>query len=295
MKYYISFLFIFCFKLSFTQVLYLDKVFSVSKKTHTYKTIDATKKLKFDFYRPVEAIDKAPLLIYVHGGGFSGGKRNSKNAVRFAKQMAERGYAVASVSYRLTMRNVGFGCTTNYSDKIKAFNSASEDISFAVKYIIKNKEKFNISSNKIILIGTSAGAETVLNLVYVHNNKILPEYFKFAGVISMAGAVTSVKNITSKNAIPTQLFHGTNDKLVPYKIASHHYCSKKSNGYLLLYGSKPIADKLKKIGKPFYLYTVKKGDHSWSIRPMIYAKTEIIDFLYYDVLNKKNRQTEIEI
>lgn len=295
MKYIVSFLFIFCFKLSYSQVLYLDKSFSVSKKTYTYKNVDSKKKLKFDFYKPTEAKSESPLLIYVHGGGFSGGKRNSKNAVRFAKQMAERGYAVASVSYRLTMRNVGFGCSTKYSDKINAFDSASEDISLAIKYILKNKRRFNISSNKIILIGTSAGAETVLNLVYVYNNKILPKGFKFAGVVSMAGAVTSVKKITSKNAIPTQLFHGTNDKLVPYDIASHHYCSKKSNGYLLLYGSKPIADKLKKLGKPFYLYTVKKGDHSWSIRPMIYTKPEILDFLYYDVLEQCERQIETVI
>jgi predicted peptidase len=292
MKYVVSFLFIFCFKLSFSQVLYLDKAFNVSKKTYTYKTINSKKKLKFDFYKPSEAKAKSPLIIFVHGGGFSGGKRNSKNAVRFAKQMAQRGYAVASVSYRLTMRNVGFGCTTKYLDKINAFNSASEDISLAIKYILKYKHGFNISSNKVILIGTSAGAETVLNLAYVYNNKILTKDFKFAGVVSMAGAVTSVKKITSKNAIPTQLFHGANDKLVPYDIASHHYCSKKSDGYLLLYGSKPIANKLKKLGKPFYLYTVKKGDHSWSIRPMIYSKSEILDFLYYDVLKQCERQIE---
>jgi acetyl esterase/lipase len=295
MKYFISFLFIFCFKLSFSQVLYVDKSFVVSKKTYVYKTLDATKKLKFDFYKPLEAKNESPLLIYVHGGGFSGGKRNSKNAVRFAKQMAERGYAVAAVSYRLTMRNVGFGCATNYSDKINAFNSASEDISLAVKYILKNKRKFNINSRKIILVGTSAGAETVLNLVYVYNNKILPEYFKFAGVVSMAGAVTSVENITLQNAIPTQLFHGTSDKLVPYNIAPHHNCNKNSEGYLLLYGSKAIADKLKNLGKSFYLYTVKKGDHSWSIRPMVYSRNEIVDFLYYDVLKQAKRQIETTI
>jgi acetyl esterase/lipase len=295
MKYFISFLFIFCFKISFSQVLYLDKLFSVSKKTYTYKTTDGSKKLKFDFYKPIGAKRKSPLLIYVHGGGFSGGKRNSKNAIRFAKKMAERGYAVAAVSYRLTMRNVGFGCTTNFSDKINAFNEASEDISLAVKYILINNEKFNINGRKIILVGTSAGAETVLNLVYVYNNKILAKDFKFAGIVGMAGAITSLENITAQTAIPTQLFHGINDKLVPYNIAPHHNCSKKSDGYLVLYGSKAIADKLKNLGKSFFLYSVKKGDHSWSIRPMVYSRTEILDFLYYDVLKQSKRQIEITI
>lgn len=295
MKYLFLFVFIFCFNLSFSQVLYLDKTFTVSKKTYTYNTIDARKKLKFDFYKPKEAVDELPLLIYVHGGGFSGGKRNSKNAVRFAKQMAERGYAVASISYRLTMQKVGFGCTTNSSDKINAFNAASEDISLAVKYILNNKEKYNINASKIILIGTSAGAEAILNLAYVYDNRILPTNFKFAGLVSMAGALTSLDNITPQNAIPTQLFHGTYDKLVPYNIASHHYCSKKSDGFLLLYGSKAIASKLKNLGKSYYLYSVTKGDHSWSIRPMVYSKTEILDFLYYDVLKESKRQIETTI
>ncbi|WP_339662498.1 carboxylesterase family protein [uncultured Polaribacter sp.] len=292
MKYSILFLLLFSFKLSYSQVLYLDKGFSVSKKTSTYKTINYAKKLKFDFYKPRKAEGELPLLIYVHGGGFSGGKRNSKNVVRFAKQMAGRGYAVASVSYRLTMQNIGFGCATNSTDKINAFNDASEDISLAVKFIIDHKEKYNIDARKIILIGTSAGAEAILNLAYVYNNKILPSDFKFAGIISMAGAVTTIENITHQNAIPTQLFHGINDKIVPYNVASHHYCSKKSEGYLVLYGSKAIADKLKNIGKSYYLYSVKKGDHSWSIRPIIYSKPEIIDFLYYDVLKQSKRQIE---
>ena len=292
MKYTIFWLILFSFKLSFSQVLYLDKGFSVSKKTATYKSINYAKKLRFDFYKPRKAKGELPLLIYVHGGGFSGGKRKTKNVVSFAKHMAERGYAVASISYRLTMRDVGFGCATNSSDKINAFNEASEDISLAVKFILDNKEKYHVDASKIILIGASAGAEAILNLAYVYDNKILPTDFKFAGLISMAGAVTTIENITSKTAIPTQLFHGINDKSIPYHIASHHYCSKNSNGYLMLYGSKAIAEKLKKLGKPFYLYSVKKGDHSWSIRPIIYSKPEIIDFLYYDVLKQSKRQIE---
>lgn len=292
MKYRILLCLLFSFKLSFSQVLYLDKSFSVSKKTSTYKTINYAKKLKFDFYKPRKAKGELPLLIYVHGGGFSGGKRNSKNVVRFARQMAERGYAVASVSYRLTMQKVGFGCSTNASDKINAFNDASEDISLAVRFILENKEKFAIDAKKVILIGTSAGAEAILNLAYVYNNKILPSDFKFAGLISMAGAITTTENITPQNAIPTQLFHGTKDKLVPYNVAAHHLCSKKTEGYLVLYGSKAIADKLKNLGKPYYLYSVKNGDHSWSIRPLIYTKPEIIDFLYYDVLKQSKRQIE---
>ncbi|MGY8943063.1 MAG: carboxylesterase family protein [Flavobacteriales bacterium] len=295
MKIFISFLFFFILKVSFSQTLYLDKVSNVSKRTYTYQKTKNHKKLKLDFYKPKKIKGKLPLLLYVHGGGFSGGKRNDENTVNFSKNMAARGYAVASISYRLTMKNLGFGCNTKSNDKIKAFNAASKDISLAVQYLLKKQRKLSLDTRKIILVGTSAGAEAILNLVYVNKGKNLPKGFKFAGVISMAGAITSIDYITKETAVPTQLFHGTNDQLVPYHIAAHHYCKSDSEGYLVLYGSKAIANKLKKIEQSFYLYTINKGDHSWSGKPMQLCKTEILDFLYYDVLKKQKRQINLTI
>ena len=293
MKCIVSFLFFFMFGISFSQTLYLDKVSTVSKRTYKYHKTAQKKKLKLDLYQPRQITRKNPLLIYVHGGGFSGGKRDDENAVDFANNMAARGYAVASISYRLTMKELGFGCATKATAKKNAFNAASEDISLAVKYLLKRKNKFRLNTNNIILIGSSAGAEAILNLVYVYNNKILPDDFKFAGVISMAGALSSLENITHKTAIPTQLFHGTADPLVPYNIAPHHYCDSEDAGYLMLYGSKAIAHKLKSIKASFYLYTIEKGNHSWSGRPIYQCSKEMIDFLYYDVLKKEKRQIEV--
>lgn len=294
MKIFLTFLCCFVLHKSFSQTIFLDEVTKVSKKTRTYKKLDSIK-LKLDFYKPRKMKSTTPLIIYVHGGGFSGGKRDTKNIESFANNMAERGYAVASISYQLTMQKLGFGCNTKSTDKIDAFNTASNDISYAINYLVKYKERFNINPDQIILMGTSAGAEAVLNLAYVYDSKILSKEVKFAGVISMAGAVTTLDKINAKTAIPTQLFHGTDDKLVPYNVAAHHYCDKNNVGYLKLYGSKAIANKLKDIDKPFYLFTIKKGNHSWSGRPMNQCRKEIVDFLYYDVLKNSNRQTEIAI
>ena len=294
MKIYISFLFFFVMQISVGQNIYFDSISKVSTRSYTFKKYE-DEKLKLDFYKPRSLKDNFPLIIFVHGGGFSGGKRNDKNIVSFANYMGKRGYAVASVSYRLTMQKLGFGCNTKAKDKIDAFNNASQDISFAVNYIVENKRRFKIDVSKIILIGSSAGAETILHLAYNYDNKILPKGFKFAGIVSMAGATISTKKITSKNAIPTQLFHGTDDKLVPYNIAPHHYCSQDKLGYLTLYGAKAIANKLKELGKPYYLYTIKNGDHSWNGRPIFECKKEILDFLYFDIIKNKGRQTEKEI
>lgn len=172
--------------------------------------------------------------------------------------MAARGYAVASISYHLTWKNIGVGCNTKYEDKIKAFDDFSEDINFAVKQIPSKKKRFKVDISKIILVGTSTGAEDALNFVYVHKTKILPACFKFAGVISREGAIIFTDAITEAKAIPTQLFHRTDDRVVPYNIAIHHYCKTNSHGYLVRYGYKAIANKFKLLPQFFYLYTIDK-------------------------------------
>ena len=190
------------------------------------------------------------------------------------------------------MKKLGFDCNTKTENKIEAFDTASEDLSLAVKYIIDNDSLFNINPEKIIISGTSAGGEAALNLAYVYNDNILPEDFKFAGIISMAGAVTTLEHIDKNKAIPTQLFHGTNDNLVPYHIAAHHYCSPEADGYLILYGSRAIADRLKGLGKSYYMFSIHGGTHSWSGIPMHRSVSEVVDFLYYDVIKDAKRQTE---
>jgi len=275
------------------QKLYLIDSFKVKKRTFTYHKLKLEKNLKLDLYRPKKLKTIRPLIIYVHGGGFSGGKRNDEVSKAFSTEFAKLGYNVASISYRLTMKGIGFGCDTKSDLKIKAFNEASKDLSYAIQYLLKKQKRFKIDTNKIILVGSSAGAEAILHFAYVYNNTILNDDVKIAGLVSMAGALTTLKNINSKTAIPTQLFHGTKDELVPYNIAPHHYCNIADEGYLELFGSRAIADHLKKIDKSYYLYTVKNGDHSWNSRPIFEAKERILDFLYFDVLQNKQRKTEV--
>jgi len=286
MKYLTLLVLVFVAKVSFAQTVYKDSIFSeVNKKTYTYATVK-NESLKLDYYIADKSRNNLPLLIFVHGGGFSGGIRDSEGIVNFATKLAQRGYAVASISYRLTMRGIGFGCDVETDKKIAAINSASYDLSLATKYLLDNPEKFQIDRNKIILAGSSAGAEAVLNMTYVYDDKILPPNFKYAGVIGMAGAITTLDNIDGNTAIPTQLFHGTGDRLVPYNIAPHHYCKSNDDGFVILYGSEPIAKRLKGLGASYYLYTVYGGSHSWAGLPATKCFYEIVDFLYNDVVNQ---------
>ena len=150
-----------------------------------------------------------------------------------------------------------------------------------------------INTKKIILAGNSAGAETILHAAYWKNNEhnpsaqLLADKFKYAGVLSYAGAIVDTNLITKNNAIPTALFHGTCDPYVPYKTAAHHYCADSTAGALMLNGSFDIMKRLENLDKSFYMYTLCKGLHKVNTSGMELEIDNAIDFVNQTVLKKK--------
>ena len=57
-----------------------------------------------DAYLPPDSDtrEKRPAIVYIHGGAFEMGDKRMPGAYDFVKMMAQRGYAVFSVNYRLT-------------------------------------------------------------------------------------------------------------------------------------------------------------------------------------------------
>ncbi|UOB17144.1 carboxylesterase family protein [Abyssalbus ytuae] len=278
-----------------SQTRYVDSLFSeINKHTFTYSDT-----LQLDFYSPDEkkSINR-PLLILVHGGGFAGGKRDNPLESKFCKKMAAKGYVVASISYRLTRKGKGFGCNCPASEKMKTFVTVSEDILKATSFLINKKNELFIDSEKIILIGSSAGAEGVLNTVFMQNHKsfkYLPyNNIKFASVVSFAGAVLDINYINKVNALPLALFHGKKDKLVPYETAPHHYCKNDKPGYLMLNGSGAIVNKYKQIGASYKLFVDSTGNHNWA--NLAYSFTgEIAEFIYETVVLENKVQCETPV
>lgn len=277
------------------QERYKDEITdSVRVETFTYSFKDG-QSLDMDVYFP--AFDNQAnraLIFYVHGGGFSEGKRNEPGIQVFCKKLARHGYVVSSISYRLTRKgtDTGFGCNCLAVDKLNTFNKAVEDLQNATFFMIQRRDKMGIDPQKIILSGSSAGAETVLNAAYQPPNcyGLDSGPVSYAGVISMAGAVPDTSRIYMESAIPSLLFHGTCDNLVPYASASHHYCKKSEPGYLMLHGSYTIAEKLKKLGTPYWLYTYCNAAHEIAGKPMSANLNEIIDFCYSYIINKGKEQ-----
>ncbi|ADY29111.1 secreted lipase/esterase [Cellulophaga lytica DSM 7489] len=283
--------------IGYAQTRYTQKVFS-DIKVKTYSYADT---LKLDFYSyKKDTVTNKPLLILVHGGGFSGGKRNNPLEIKFCEDMAKRGYAVASMSYRLVRKgnSLGFGCNCPADQKIETFVSVSRDIIKATQFLIDKKGKLKFNPESIILVGSSAGAEAVLNTVFMKNEytfKKLPyATIKYAGVISFAGAIVNANYITKNTAIPTMLFHGAKDNMVPYATAPHHLCEENKPGFIMLDGSYTIAEKLEKLDVAHTLVSDKDGNHNWANIPYSYTNL-IAKFITESVLEKQNIQSTIKV
>jgi len=283
------------------QERYKEKITDeVSVQTLTYASKNG-ENLDLDVYLPeYDAETERATIIYVHGGGFSGGQRNSENIQEFCSELAKYGYVVASISYRLTRKDKegGFGCNCPASEKINTFYAAVEDLQDAAFFLIQNRFEFGIDPQKIIISGSSAGAETVLNAAYQ------PPYcygldsgpVSFAGVIGMAGAIPDTTVIYDESAVPSLLFHGTDDNLVPYASAPHHYCREGSPGYLVLHGSYTIAQKLGQLEVPYWLHTTCGAGHEIANKPMTEYFDVITGFCYDYIIKGENesRKTIIQ-
>jgi poly(3-hydroxybutyrate) depolymerase len=285
----------------FSQHRYSEPWFDeINTETYTYATKDG-EKLGLDIYLPQNDTEfQRATIIYIHGGGFSGGQRDSEKIKTFCKQVASYGYVVASISYRLTRKGKesAFGCNCPAEDKLNTFLWAVQDVQDATFFLIENRDQFGIDPQKIILAGSSAGAETALNAAY------LPPMcygldsgpVSYAGVVSMAGAIPDTIAIYDESAIPTMLFHGTEDNLVPYSTAPHHYCKNGDPGYLILNGSHTIAHKLKQLDAPYWLHTTCGAAHEMADKPMTEYFDEIIEFCSEFVIKgeKESRETIIK-
>lgn len=282
----------------YSQERYKDSIFSkITSKTYTYAKKDSVT-LELDFYASAEdTLRKKPLFVFVHGGGFSSGRKDYPEIISLAKQVASRGYAVASISYRLTRKGKNFGCDCPKSEKIETFKAAGEDVNDAVLYMLERPEEFKIDGDKVILTGSSAGAEAILNLAY--NKGLLFKGAKYksfhpAAVISLAGAILDKRYITPENAVPGIFFHGTEDPLVPYDIGAHHYCKEDRPGYIMLDGSAAIVAKLKEFNKSFLFYSIIGANHDVFKIPFKQLQ-EIFAFLNSVVIKKDFQQVSVSI
>ena len=102
----------------------------------------------FDFYEPTgDTLLKRPLIIYLHSGWFSDTSqtRQLTHIVAFCDCFALRGYAVASVGYRLDSASTGINN--------RAIINAMDHAKASIRYFKANAFLYKIDTSKIFIGG----------------------------------------------------------------------------------------------------------------------------------------------
>lgn len=110
-------------------------------RTLTYASRDGVD-LVLDLYLPARPLRRPiPVIVFLHGGGWSGGTRTT--GPDFRKYFAQDGFAMASIEYRLTPSIT--------------FPGNVEDVKTAVRWLKANAATHALDPERICLWGTSAG------------------------------------------------------------------------------------------------------------------------------------------
>jgi len=181
-----------------------------------------------------ESKAKLPAIISVHGGRWQGGHKRDASTIK-VEQWAGFGFFAMSIDYRLVGSTPAPACY--------------QDFQCAIRYVHANADKHNLDTNRIFLIGQSAGGHMV-SLAATLGDGPWPRTGgwekasnDFRAVISVAAcyelptlswgkiwtpagqdpeqarALASPVNHLRKNSKPLLILHSDNDKSVPIENA----------------------------------------------------------------------------
>jgi hypothetical protein len=270
----------------------------VTKECVHYATHEG-QELYMDVYTSQSAEECAsprPLMIFAFGGGFVGGARDVEFYMPFFERLASEGIVVASIDYRLGLSNLpkDIGLRGMIEAMKRAVDIATEDMYAATNYFIANSDKWNVDTSKIMISGSSAGAITAVQAEWQRCNGasialVLPEDFRYAGVVSCAGAIFSVsgKPKFESEPAPMMLFHGTSDRNVPYDHAAMFGVG--------FFGSAYIVKQLERLDSPYWFYSVEYADHRIAGTPLIYSCDLIMQFINDFVIRGERLQVRTDV
>ncbi|WP_227008992.1 pectinesterase family protein [Christiangramia fulva] len=115
----------------------------VAKENEVYKKVNG-KKLKADVYMPSRnSAERYPAVLLIHGGGWLTGSKENERMM--AQYLAKNGFVGVAAAYRL--------------GKEAKYPAAVLDLKDALKWMRENAEKYHIDTNKIAVLGASAGGQ----------------------------------------------------------------------------------------------------------------------------------------
>ena len=152
---------------------------------------------KLEFYA-AKSGSCAPLIIFVHGGGWKRGDMDNATGLAKIKHYRELGYNFATLNYRLVPQ--------------ATVEQQAGDVADAVGYLISNAAKLGFDKNRVVLMGHSAGA---------HLSALVgtdPQYLRAAG-LSLSALAGVIPIDGAAYDVPQQLVDGNRIMQDTYKQA----------------------------------------------------------------------------
>ncbi len=113
--------------------------------TNIYYADTQNKQQTLDMYMPKDKnkdkVKKHPVMIYLHGGGWTGGDKN--RVASKADYFTDQGYVFVSINYRL------------HPDA--EYEQMADDTANAIKWVKDHADEYQIDPSKINVMGHSAG------------------------------------------------------------------------------------------------------------------------------------------
>lgn len=174
-----------------------------------------SKEQTMDIYFPSIKRQDSPVIFMVHGGAWRMGDKASKAVIKNkVAHWVPKGFIFISVNYRML-------------PKIRPVEQA-DDVEKALLYSKRNAYKWGGSSDKIILMGHSAGAHLV-SLISVRHDGLMPPWLGTIALDSAAYDIVQIMNSQSPPRFYKKAFgeapeywkkaspiHALTDKLSPF-------------------------------------------------------------------------------
>jgi acetyl esterase/lipase len=242
------------------------------------------KKLYLDLYYPTgNHAAKCPVVIYTHGGGWAAGSRYGAAKASFAavfKKLVEKGFAVASVDYRLW----------NKEDAV-FMRDCVIDSKDAIRYLSKNSESLGIDPLRVYVMGDSAGGQ-IAQMLLLSSSESLPgdpdladACYKMVAGVSWYGPCDFEKmDLFNYNDSPNfrdrfgprilKPDSKPEEKLSLYReMSSVNYLTKDSPPLLMIQGDKDttipvkhayyMQKKAESLKAPVTIMIIKNAGHNW--------------------------------
>lgn len=168
---------------------------------------------KLDLGLPAGRTINTPLVVVVHGGGWSTGDKNELTWL--LNGLKQRGFAVANINYRLTLNT-----PDNYKMQL-------DDLDSAIQYTLRLASVYTFNGQKLYIAGHSAGGHLSLAYSYTRNaNQKIKAAGSLAGptdLFSMAYYNFNIYNPILQPLLGVPLFPSSAAATQRYKDCSPQY------------------------------------------------------------------------